>query len=141
MAKFSVISTFFFAIALSCVTGQQTCLGRCRTVCDDESSPLSVPGNLSRGKKGPKGDAGPPGQKGEKGNSNRHVNSKHASQLERLETIVERQSALIAKQSALLEETSLKVNNQSAVIKEISDVVDKLSSKFNFLTFKSCRAV
>merc|ERR1719427_2606925 len=111
MKKFNVILTFFFAIALSCVTCQQSCHGHCRTVCDDETSPLSVPSNLSRGKKGPKGDAGPPGQKGE---SNRHVTSKHAGKLERLERIVERQTALIEEQSALIE--------------EISDVVDQLSS-------------
>ena len=124
MEKFNVILTFFLSIALSFVTCQQNCHGRCRTVCDDEPSSLSGPVNLSRGKKGPKGDAGPPGEKGE---SNRHVTAKYASKLERLERIVERQSALIEKQSALLEETSLKVNNQSETIKEQSALINENS--------------
>merc|ERR1719427_1070105 len=103
MEKFNVILTFFISISFSYVTGQKTSLGHCRTVCDDEPSPLPGPLNLLRGKRGPKGDVGPPGQKGE---SNKHVTSKHASKLERLERIVEQQSALI---------------------EEISDVVNQLS--------------
>ena len=124
MEKYNVILTFFLSITLSFVAAQQNCHGRCRTVCDDEPSSLSGPSPLSRGKKGPKGDVGPPGQKGE---SNKHVTSKHASKLERLERIVERQSALIEKQSALFEETSLKVNNQSETIERQSALIKENS--------------
>ena len=155
MAAFKAAFIFIVFCALNCVNGQHNCLATCRTVCDDQVT--DGPTNLSRGKKGPKGEKGNTGMPGQKGETNKHVVSKHASKLERLETIVGRQSALIEensllvenhqriidqqsllieKQSLLLRKSSLAVENQSLIIKHQSDVlkensalIDELSSK------------
>jgi len=154
MAAFKAALLFIVFCALNCANGQHNCLATCRTVCDGQVP--DGPSNLSRGKKGPKGEKGNTGMPGQKGETNKHVVSKHASKLERLETTVGRQSALIEensllienhqrivdqqsllieKQSLLLRKSSLAVENQSLIIKHQSDalkensaLIDELSS-------------
>ena len=123
MKKFSaaVLICLFLDFVSFVASQQHSCLGSCRVVCDDE--PHAGPNLFSRGKMGPKGEKGNTGRQGEKGESDRHVTTKHAAKLERLERIIEENSALIEKQSVL--------------IKENSGLIDELSSNYHSFVVSS----